>query len=246
MKYKIMFTGGRKNWIQQFAEPSTTVNIAPRDPKGIKTPHLEYEFYEHIATHRNIRTAVRAEKNDYDAMVITCFYDPGLREARELVQMPIVGVCEASLHVASMIAAGKFSILVGRRKWIPKMVDNARNYGLESRIASWRVLNLTVPEMKDREKTKAAILREAKAAIDDDLAECIVLGCTGLWGQAKEVQEKIGVQVLDPVLMGLKVAEMRAMLWKKFGISQSKIGGYEAPPPEELKSIYKKVYGSYP
>lgn len=246
MQYKILFGGGRKEWIQQFAEPSTIVDVAPRDPEGVRLPHLEYEFYEHVAIHRTMRMAVKAEKDGYDALVINCFYDPGLRESRELVEMPVVGVCEASLHVASMITAGKFSILVGRRKWIPKMADNARNYGFESRIASWRLLNLTVPEMRDKEKTQAAILREAKAAVEGDLAECVVLGCTGMWGQAKKAQEELGVHILDPVLMGLKVAELRAMLWKKLGVSQSKIGGYEAPPLEELKPIYEKVYGSYP
>jgi len=246
MEYKILFIMGRKEWLQELAEPSTIVDVAPRDPEAVPLPHLEYEFYEHLAIHRIIRTAVKAEKDGYDALVIGCFYDPGLREARELVKMPVVGVCEASLHVASMITAGKFSILVGRRKWIPKMSDNARNYGFESRIASWRVLGLTVPDMRDREKTQIAISREASNAVEEDLAECVVLGCTGMAGQAKKAQEELGVPVLDPVLMGLKVAELRAMLWERFGISHSKIGGYEAPPLEELEPIYKKVYGSFP
>jgi len=240
MQYKILLSGR----MQEFAEPTTILEPAPE--RVMVTPHLEYEFYEHIYIHNFIRTAVWAEKNGYDAIVIGCFYDPGLREARELVNIPVVGVCEASVHVASMLSAGKFSILVGREKWIPKMAANVRDYGFESRVASWRVLGLTVPDMRDREKTEAAILREARAAVEEDRAECVVLGCTGMAGQAKKAQEELGVPVLDPVLMGLKVAELRAMLWKRFGISHSKIGGYEAPPLEEMKPIYEKFYGSYP
>ena len=105
MKYKILFTGGRKEWIQQFAEPSTTIDIAPRDPEGVYTPHLEYEFYEHIAIHRTMRMAVRAEKNGYDALVIGCFYDPGLRESRELVEMPIIVVQVAHTIVRMALIA---------------------------------------------------------------------------------------------------------------------------------------------
>lgn len=246
MQYKILFSGGRKEWIQEFAEPSTMVDIAPRTPEAVRTPDLDYQFYEHLAIHRTIRTAVKAERDGYDAFVIGCFYDPGLQITRELVEMPVVGVCEASLHIASMITAGKFSIVVGSRKNIPQMADNARNYGFESRIASWRMLNIPPRDMRDRERTQAAILREARAAVEEDLAECVVLGCTGMWGQVKKAQEELGVPVLDPVLMGLKVAEIRAMLWKRLGISQSKIGGYRAPPLEELEPIYEKVYGSYP
>jgi allantoin racemase len=63
-------------------------------------------------------------------------------------------------------------------------------------------------------------------------------------GRAIEVQKELGAPVLDPVLCGIKVAEMRAILWRRFGISHSKIGGYEPPPHEELESIWKKIYGS--
>lgn len=243
MKLKILFIGGRKEWFEETAEPDTVVET-PWFSTGL--PHLEYEFYEHVAIHSIIEHSVGAEKDGFDAIVIGCFYDPGLREVRELVKIPVVGVCEASLHVASMLSAGKFSILVGRRKWIPKMADNARIYGFESRIASWRVLGLTVPDMRDKEKTQAAILREARAAVEKDRAEVVCLGCTGMAGQARHAQEELGVPVLDPVLMGLKMGEFRAILWKRFGISHSKIGGYEAPPAEELEPIFRKVYGTKP
>lgn len=246
MQYKILFSGGRKEWIQEFAEPSTIVDVAPRDPEAVRTPDLDYLFYEHISIHRMIRRVVKAEKDGYDAFVIGCFYDPGLQIAKELVEMPVVGVCEASLSVASMITAGKFSIVVGSRKNIPQMADNARNYGFESRIASWRMLNIPPRDMGDKQRLQAAVLRETRAAVEEDLAECVVLGCTGMWGQARKAQEELGVPILDPVLMGLKVAELRAMVWKKFGVSQSKIGGHRAPPMEELEPIYKKVYGDYP
>jgi len=243
MKLKILFIGGLKEWFEEMAEPDTVVET-PWFESGLT--HLEYEFYEHIAVHQIIEFSVDAEKKGFDAIVIGCFYDPGLREVRELVRIPVVGVCQASLSVAASLSAGKFSVLVGRRKWIPKMADNARIYGFESRIASWRVLGLTVPDMLDREKTQAAILREAKAAVEEDMAEVVCLGCTGMAGQAKHAQEELGVPVLDPVLMGLKMAEMKATLWKRFGISHSKIGGYEAPPYDELSPIYKRTYGKLP
>lgn len=61
-------------------------------------------------------------------------------------------------------------------------------------------------------------------------------------GQAKEVQEEIGIRVLDPVLMGVRVAELRGLLWKRHKICHSKICGYEAPPKEEFEIIYNRVY----
>ncbi len=240
MKKKILFIGWSPRWSKDIVESSTML-VGTGFDSG--TSHLEYEFYEHLAIHNIIEKTVNAEQEGFDAVVIGCFYDPGLRETKELVDIPVVGVCEASLHIASMLSAGKFSILVGRRKWIPKMADNARNYGFNSKIASWRVLDLTVSDMKNDVKTQNAILRETRGAIEEDGAECVVLGCTGMAGQAIKVQNELGVPVLDPVLMGVKMAEMRAILWKKYGISQSKIGGYEAPPKDELEQIWKRVYG---
>jgi len=240
MENKILFIGWFPNWSKEIAGPGTEL-VGTGFDSG--TPHLEYEFYEHLAIHNVIEKTANAERDGFDAAVIGCFYDPGLRETRELVEIPVVGVCEASLHVASMLSAGRFSVLVGRRKWIPKMADNARVYGFEDRIASWRVLDLTVPDMHDAEKTQAAILREARGAVEEDMAECVVLGCTGMAGQARKAQETLGVPVLDPVLMGVKVAELRARLWKRHGISHNKRGGYEAPPADELGPIWRRVYG---
>jgi allantoin racemase len=240
MKNKLFYIGTTTEKLTPFVEPNTIIEGVLFDSI---LPHLEYEFYEHIATHKIIKQIVEAEKQGYDAAIIGCFYDPGLHEARELVGIPVIGVCEASMHLAAMISAGKFSVLVGRRKWIPKMSKNAKMYGLESRIASWRVLNLTVPMMRDKETTKDAIMREVKMAVSEDMAESIVLGCTGMLGQAMEVQKLLGVPILDPVLCGIKMAELRAILWKKYGVSQSKIGGYEPPPEDEYREIFKKFYG---
>lgn len=243
VQIKILFMRGNKKWLQEMAEDFTKIEVSNI---STGTPHLEYEFYEHIAIHKLLEQCVKAERDGYDGIALNCFYDPGLREARELVRIPVSAPCEASLHVASMLVAGKFSILVGRRKWIPKMMDNARNYGFEPKIASWRVLNLTVPELRNFKETEAAILREARAAVEEDMAECVVLGCTGMARQAEKVQKVLGVPVLDPVIMTLKMAEMRAILWRRFGISHSKVGGYEAPPVDEFKSIFTKFYGTPP
>jgi allantoin racemase len=160
MDLKILFLGIPTEKLKGLAEPSTKIEGVRFDSR---VPHLEYEFYENIAAREVVRETVEAEKRGYDAAVIGCFYDPGLNEARELVEMPVVGVCEASLSLATIISAGKFSVLVGRRKWIPKMMRTAEGYGLDSRIASWRVLGLTVPEMRDVEKTREAILRSSAA-----------------------------------------------------------------------------------
>ena len=192
--------------------------------------HLEYHYYEYLNLHETLEWVKWAEKEGYDAVIIGCFYDPGFREATELVSIPVVPVAMATMHVAATLGH-KFSIIVGRRKWIPKMESNAVMYGLERKLASFRVINFTVPRMAEEpEKLKRAILAEAKKAIDEDGAEAIVLGCTGESGFMKELTAKLGVPVLDPIVTSWKYAEMMADLYRKVGLTHSRFYGFEPPP----------------
>jgi len=192
--------------------------------------HLEYHYFEHLNLHETLEWVKWAQKEGYDAVIIGCFYDPGFREATELVSIPVVPVAMATMHVAATLGH-KFSIIVGRRKWIPKMESNVQMYGLERKLASFRVLNCTVPRMTEEPgKLKESILVEAKKAIEEDGAEVIVLGCTGESGFMKELIAKLGVPVLDPVVTSWKYAEMMADLYQKVGLTHSRLYGFEPPP----------------
>jgi allantoin racemase len=192
--------------------------------------HVEYHYYEHLNLGETLEWVKRAEEEGYDAVIIGCFYDLGFREARELVSIPVVSVAMATMHVAATLGH-KFSIIVGRRKCIPKMESNVQIYGLEKKLASFRVVNFTVPRMAEEpKKLKESILSEAKKAIEEDGAEVIVLGCTAESGFMKELIGKLGVPVLDPVVTSWKYAEMMADLYRKVGLTHSRLYGFEPPP----------------
>jgi allantoin racemase len=200
-------------------------------PKG--PDHLEYHYYEHLVTHDLLNVIRRAEAEKFHAVIIGCFYDPGLREARELVRIPVVGPAESTMLVACTLGH-KFSILVGRRKWIPKMESNARLCGLGERLASIRPLGIRVTEMlAEQKRLKESAAREGRAAVEEDGAEVIVMGCTLESGFADELSRALGVPVLDPVVTSWKFAEMQADMYSSLGISHSKAYGYESPPKEE-------------
>lgn len=202
--------------------------------------HVEYHYYEHLNLGETLEWVRWAEKEGYDAVVIGCFYDPGLREARELVSIPVIAPAEATMHVAATLGH-KFSIMVGRRKWIPKMESNVYQYGLEKKLASFRVINFTVPRMAEEPvKLKESILVEAKKAVEEDGAEVIVLGCTIESGFMKELISKLGVPVLDAVVTSWKYAEMMADLHRKVGLTHCKLYGYE-PPPSTHENIIKEI-----
>jgi allantoin racemase len=62
------------------------------------------------------------------------------------------------------------------------------------------------------------IFQAAEAAVKEDNAEVLVLGCAGMTGMDKRLQEQLGVPVLDGVVCALIIAS--GLL--KYGVSTSK------------------------
>jgi allantoin racemase len=192
-------------------------------------PHLEYHLYEHQAFSPMLHLMREAEAEGCSAGVIGCFYDGGLRELREALTMPVVGMAEASLLLASTMGH-RFSIIVGRRKWIPKMSDNVVLQGLERRLASFRSVEMGIPDvLADPEGFFDRVLDAGRKAVEEDGAEVIVLSelaTPAFWERARE---ELPVPFVDPGVACWKWAELVADLYEKQRLSHSKVFGYEAP-----------------
>ena len=149
----------------------------------------------------------KANKEGYDAVILACFSDPGLEAAREQSDILVMGIEETALHVAAMLGH-KYTILTPLSKRIPSKEQDVRRFKAESAMASVRALDLTVTETEaNPELTKARILEVARKAVEEDGAEVIVLGCAGMTGYANDVEQQLGVVVLDPTTVTLKVCE---------------------------------------
>jgi len=205
------------------------VSLAPDRPR-----HLEYHAYEGLVIGDIVRLS-RQAANAYDAIVIGCFYDVGLREAREVSGTSIVTApCQSATAIASNLG-NTFSVLVGRRKWIPKMRENVHTYGHGHRMVSMRPLDLGVHDFQaDHDRTCDRLLTEGRKAVEEDGAEVLILGCTAEYGFHETMQAELGVPVLDAVLSSFKYAEFLADLANRFGWKPSRKWGSEAPPDAEI------------
>jgi Asp/Glu/hydantoin racemase len=229
-----IFDGEMKKILDESAQKGTDVDVVSlrRGPW-----HLEYHYYESLVLVDILHKVKEAENGGYDATVLGCFYDVGLQEAREVSEQMVVTAPAESTMLTACSLGDKFSIIVGRRKWIPQMTSNVAKYGLSSRLASFRAIDTGVLDFQRRpEETRSRQLRAAREAVQKDGAEVIILGCTAEFGFWKELQRKLGVPVLDPVITAFKHAEYLAGLKNGFGWSHSKLGGYESPPLEEISA----------
>ncbi len=199
--------------------------------------HLEYLYYQSLAEAEIIKEIIKAENDGFAAAVIACFDDPALYTAREISKDIIVtGPAEASVHLAATLG-DRFSVIVGRDKWIPQMRNNIIKYGLGSKLASFRSLGLGVLDFhKDQKYTARKMKEEIKKAVEKDKAEVIILGCTMQYGFFHELQAEFNVPVIDSMVAALKYAEYLVEIKNKTGWCVSRRGMYERPAQAEMDS----------
>jgi allantoin racemase len=227
-----LFDQSIKEYLETAKHPETQVDVVSLERGPM---HLEYHYYEALVIADTLHTVRKAELDGYDAAVIGCFYDPGLLEAREITEKLVVTApAEAAMHIATTLGHS-FSILVGRRKWIPKMHENVVKYGFSEKLASFKSLDMGVYDFqKDPALTAQRMRDAAREAVEVDGAEVIILGCTIEFGFYKELQEELGVPVIDAILAPFKYAEFLSELKERFAWTHSKIYGYESPPRSEI------------
>jgi allantoin racemase len=197
--------------------------------KGPET--IESAYDEAHAIPPTLELVKRANREGYDAVILACFSDPGLEAARGISEIPVLGIEESSLHVAAMLGA-RFSIMTPRKQRIPMRREHVHLRGMDHFLASVRSLDLSVAETDaDPGKTKARVMEVAKKAAEEDGAEVIILGCAGMAGYAPELESKLGVKVIDPTAVALKMAEAIADL----GLRHSKMALYATPPKKKFK-----------
>lgn len=162
---------------------------------------------------------------DVDAVVIACFDDTGLDAARSAVPVPVVGIGEAAFHAASFLGC-RFSVVTTLGRSVPGIEANLVRYGLASRCVRVRASEVPVLELERGDPAVTArIADEIAAAIEQDGAEAVVLGCAGMTDLMAEMSARFGIPVIDGVTSAAAFAEALAAI----GARTSKIGGYAAP-----------------
>ena len=191
---------------------------------------VENEYDEALAAPGVVELCIKAEKEGCNAIFINCFSEPGVKAARECVDIPVFGGFEPAAHLALGLA-DKISIITVVANVVPLMEGNLAKAHLGDRFVSIRNINIPVKDLQDHEKVCTAILKESVAAIAEDGAQAIVLGCTGFVNVAETVKERLLIEnSYDiPVLEAGQSAVMMCQLYAKMGLKQSRIT-YMRPP----------------
>ena len=204
------------------------------DVKSLKygPASIESSYDETLASPFVVQEVVQAEKNDFEAVIINCFMDPGIEASKEISRIHVVGAGESSINLA-LLAGDKFSIIdVGPSRYVSYSPTRlVVKHGVQSRFVSVRGVGIRVLDLdKDLERTFKAACREGEKAVREDGADVIVLGCTGLAGLAHRIQDELKLPVIDPAIAALRAVETLILA----RLIPNKVA-YPRPPRKSLK-----------
>lgn len=158
-----------------------------------------------------------------DAVVLAGFGEHGRDAARELLDVPVVDITDASAQVA-MSLAPRYGVVTSLDRTVVQIEESLDNAGVRTACVGVRATGIPVLDLGDYARTSAAVVGVA-AGLMAEGAEAIVLGCAGMAGLADELTWQLSMPVVDPVRAGVGVAEMLARL----NLKTSKIKTYARP-----------------
>ncbi len=199
-KYSANYFPFLKDYIASIAAADTTVEL-----RGARVGRIDsYRFWEALDTISILDSVLEAEQREFDAVAIGNILDPGLREARSMVDIPVLGLGETSMLTACMMGS-RFALIAVNPYFSARFSENVAKYGLKERLASIECMGLTPHELDacfsdsgDRRKAVEAFTAAARAGLDAG-AEVIIPagGRLTAFLNANGIRDVDGAVVLD-------------------------------------------------
>jgi allantoin racemase len=203
------------------ARPDTTVTATHSDtaPATVET-HVDEVF----GAAGVLAQVERGERDGVDGYVVACFGDTGLHGARERASGPVVGMTEAALQTAALLAH-RFTVITMPPRTLAMAERVVAALGLQHRCTV-RAVDVPVAAIEmGAGPAFEAFVQEARAASAVDGAEAVVLGCAGLTDLVGSLTAALGMPVVDGVAAATTAVE--ALLAQ--GLSTSRANTWAAP-----------------
>lgn len=221
---RICYVGptSRQAALQKFVSPG--VELEARRPEGGPSS-IESMYEEYLSVPGIMELAIQLEREGFDAIVPGCFGDPGIDGIRELVNIPVVGPGATAMLVAANLGH-RFSIVTVLENVVRPLENLALLTGVSPKLASVRQIGIPVLELNnDLDATFSRLIDVSRQTIEEDRADVLILGCGTMSFRSAELQEAVGVPVVNPLQVALRTAEMLVAC----GLTHSKLS-YPMPP----------------
>jgi allantoin racemase len=159
---------------------------------------------------------MREQEADCAAFVIACFSDPGLFSAREATAKPVFGIAECGILTA-LTLGHRFGVISILARSVPRHLRYIAAMGLGQRLAGDLPVGLGVGELADARKAPTRMIDVGRSLRDDHGADVLVMGCAGMARYRAELEEAVGVPVVEPTQAAVVMAIGCVRLgWRRF------------------------------
>lgn len=232
-------------------QPDTTVDLHGMAPATYVTLYpgvdLRYLYIQTLHSLQVLNHVRRAEAEGYDGFLLTTLPEPALEAARSLVDIPVIGYGQASMHVASLLGR-RFAVLAMIEELVPLYESHIEKHGMSSK--AWGVVPFGLPfeaVLKGfddpepvvahvRAKTRELASLGVDVLIPGEAPVAALLSKAGL----TRVDE---VPIVDTLGATLKYGEMMATLKRESALTPARTTFYTQKPPvgrmEELDRFYR-------
>jgi Asp/Glu/hydantoin racemase len=155
-----------------------------------------------------VRKIFWAAENNYDAVISSNTFDPGVDGGRLAVNIPVIGPLRTTMH-AALTLADRVGVTVPLASHVPYTRRILRSYGLEQFVSDMRPIGVYV----DVQKRKAEIFDKTVSLINDMVARGaeIILPLGGALipyvVNPDDLAAATGVQVLNTKAVSIRFAE---------------------------------------
>jgi allantoin racemase len=220
---------------------------------GVADQYRYLEYLESGEVMDNVQTAMA---QGFDAFLIGNIADPALRECREIANIPVLGLCESALHLASIMGAS-FSLVTLNEKFTARIVENVDRAGLRGRMACTHRMQMDrILDLKEgfvnpdaRARIIDRFVAAARATVDQGAEVVIPAGgvTMALLADAGVHDAGRGAPILNGITALIKMGEMAVRMNRLMGGRfLSKRLAYAPPGAEQIAEIRAHYGDVYP
>lgn len=146
-----------------------------------------------------------AATTDADAVLVACFSDPGVDGLRHMSPRPVFGIQEASILMA-LARAPRYGIVALSERAVPRHLARIEQLRLMQRCTGEVGLSGYSALAVGQSDAAFAETLAAAAELRQRGAGAIILGCAGFGPRRAELEARLEMPVIDPVLAGAALA----------------------------------------
>lgn len=154
-----------------------------------------------------------AEKNGAAAVIVFAFGDVGVKESKNLVSIPVMGLGRPAINFASVSCDSSYTVIpmqLAHNSFVESLVkeEGAQNKFILSKDA----VNKRPLEMKNKAEALQSLTAAARKEIKQNNVDTITFACGSVMGMGRLLEEKLseeftGVKVVDPVEISFEIAK---------------------------------------